>query len=145
VFWDHIREKNKKQPEYGHFAVCFCHSTRQSMLPGGSIWSLCLSTQQSMLFAVCRAVRAHGKHAVNSGSPLSHFILPCVKSSSRQSVCRVPEKRHTANMALPAAVCHVLFAVCSTRQKVCRVPFRLCRVPKAHGKAKESGSELIIN
>jgi len=46
-----------------------------------------------------------------------------------------------ANTALPAAVCCVLFAVCYTRQILCRVHMSLCRVPKAHGKQGDSGSD----
>ena len=86
-------------------------------------------------YAVCRVPRRQGTRQTRRQQrvPVKPLYF---------AVCQI---QLTANMALPAAVCHVLFAVCSTRQKVCRVPFRLCRVPKAHGKAKESGSELIIN
>jgi hypothetical protein len=56
-------------------------------------------------FAVCHAVRAHGKHDINGRSPLVHFILPCVKSSTRQTL-----------------LCRLLFAVsylsCATHGKI---------------------------
>jgi len=38
-------------------------------------------------------------------------------------------------------ICRVFFAVSNTRQSLRRERFGLCRVPQAHGKAPQSGSD----
>ena len=51
---------------------------------------------QKGLFAVCHAVRAHGKADVHVVCRHPTFFLPCVKVSTRRSICRMPVERLTA-------------------------------------------------
>ena len=68
------------------------------------------------------------KHSANQ------FFLPSVQFDTRQTICRVRDKKHSANSCLPTHRCRVLYAVCYTRQSSCRVPLAL-------GKSTVSRSE----
>ena len=69
------------------------------------------------------------------------IFLSGVRKCTRQPLCCVPDKRHTANDLFPTVVYRVRFAVCYTRQSFFREFFGLCRVLLAHGKLDDSGSE----
>ena len=75
------------------------------------------------------------------GKPL---FLPSVKFDTRQTICRVRDKKHSANSCLPTHRCRVLYVECYTRQSICRVFFGLCRVPLALGKTTVSRSEYPL-
>jgi len=83
------------------------------------------------VFAVCLPSTALGKPAIN-GRPPSRFLFfaECVLGT-RQNLCRVSYKRHSAKPALPTKVSPSVF---------CRVQNGLCRVPRALGKEGKSGS-----
>ena len=55
--------------------------------------------------------------------------------------CCVLEASPCAMSTLPTHVCRVRVAVYCTRQNFCRVQYGLCRVPQAHGKLLDSGSD----
>ena len=61
----------------------------------------------------------------------SLFFAECPRDT-RQSLCRVSDKRHSAKRALP-----INFLPCV----LCRVQFGLCRVPQALGKEPKSSSD----
>ena len=64
------------------------------------------------------------------------FSVPTWPSvGTRQRLCRVPDKRHSAKTSLPT---HFL------PSGLCRVQIGLCRVPLALGKATESGSDQRV-
>ena len=72
------------------------------------------------------------------------FFAEC-RFSTRQSVCRVLNKKHSAKTALPSSflpstVCHAMPNVFFPSP--CRMFFSLCRVPWAHSKPMNSGSEM---
>ena len=86
-------------------------------------------------------------HSAKSTSPLNpvNFFLPRVYfcrvfTDSRQTVCRVPDEKHSANYCLPTNQCRVLYAECNTRQSICRVFLSVCRVPLTLGKSTVSRS-----
>jgi len=86
-------------------------------------------------------------HSAKSTSPFHpvNFFLPRVYfcrvfTDSRQTVCRVPDEKHSANYCLPTNQCRVLYAECNTRQSICRVFLGVCRVPLTLGKSTVSRS-----
>ena len=83
---------------------------------------------------LCRvpAGLALGKETINGAGAVTVAFLCRVPRGSRQSLCRVPDKRHSAKRALP-----INFLPCV----LCRVQFGLCRVPQALDKEPESSSE----
>ena len=69
------------------------------------------------------------------------FILPSVNLCRVLfRLCRVPDKKHSANSCLPTKRCCMLYAECYTRQSSCRVFLGHCRVPLALGETTVSRS-----
>jgi len=84
---------------------------------------------------VCPVSWHTAKLAVTQPAALSHFCVPSAVPSARRHV--LPCARHKAHgkeAVRRLALCRAHFAVCSSRRK-------FCRVPQAHGKARESGSD----
>ena len=69
------------------------------------------NTRQTII--LCRVF--FQKHSAN------HFFLPSVKFDTRQTICQVRDKKHSANSCLRTHRCRVLYAECYTRQSSCRV------------------------
>ena len=72
----------------------------------------------------------------------SHFYFAECFSGTRQRLCRVPDKKHSANSCLLTKRYRVLYAECYTRQSSCRVFSGHCRVPLALGETTVSRSAL---
>jgi hypothetical protein len=95
--------------------------------------------QRGNFFAKC--IR---RHSAKPPSPLPGAVtiafLCRVPSGTRQSLCRVPDKKYSTKNLCRCTVRRALFVECDTRQRLCQVFFRVCRVLHALGKAPDSGS-----
>ena len=103
-----------------NFAECFRVDTRQSWEILPSVFFLTLGKLEKLCRVFFR--RALGK--IDITVPSRQFFCR-VFIDTRQTVCRVPDKKHSANYCLPTNQYRVLYAECNTRQTVCRVPLAL--------------------
>lgn len=96
-------------------------------------------------FLLCRLpiTRHSAKCMSPSANYVFYFILSWVKRPSA-NVCRVPDKRHSTNIALPMDLCRVRFAESCRRQSVCRELDCLCWVPVTLDQRPKSGSEGLL-
>ena len=133
-----------KSDRWSLFAECFSSDTRQTLetlpsvlfLTPGKVEKIC------RVFSVVHSAKSTSPfHPVKIFLPRVYFCR--VFTDTRQTVCRVPDKKHSANYCLPTNQCRVLYAECNTRQSICRVFLGVCRVPLTLGKSTVSRSAPV--
>ena len=92
-----------------------CHTAKKPANSASDHYLPCANTwahDKDSVFAVCQTGKAHGKDPCHVIRPVAQEILPWVTLGTRQRLCRVPEKLHTAkagfaDACLPCALCRV--------------------------------------
>ena len=89
----HIRNKQKKRIRDLCRVQKPWHTAKEPM------FAVCQSQGTRQTFELCRVPRrqAHGKGGRHVTSQVFCFFLPWVNFDTRQKLCRVPDKWHTAN------------------------------------------------
>ena len=112
-----IRQKQKNNFLFGHFAVCLSPGTRQSGIPGTYVHSfpVCLedTRQSNHKFAVCLRRVPRARHTAKQrpassipvpspSAPSDAFYRRVPRKAHGKELCRVPDIQHTAKPALPS-------------------------------------------
>jgi hypothetical protein len=96
------------------FAVCKTHGTRQRCLHCRVLWPT--AHGKGAFFAMCQD-SGHTAKIVTPSAVVPSLFLPSVTFCTRQSFCRVPDKKPTAKKAfadvwLPWGFCRVQTGLC---------------------------------
>jgi len=102
-----IRQKQKNNFLFGHFAVCLSPGTRQSGIPRIHSFVVCLkdTRQSNHKFAVCPGPgtrQSSGQRRPSPSAPSDAFYRRVPRRAHGKEFCRVSDIQHTAKPALPS-------------------------------------------
>ena len=139
VFISKNREKRKKQ----FWSLCRVHKPKHSLKwPSRVCRKAALPSARTLALGkdskLCRVLPLGTRRSRRQRPPPRGNFAEY--RGSRQPLCRVPEKGHSAKPLCRQRLCRVVFAECYTRQRLRWVLSGLCRVHLALGKDPDSGS-----